>query len=159
MPIELTPSPSPSDTYSTRENDEQAYGPDNLEVYADLNDNGDASEITDRINYAHSVVYQIINSKITGAGLTAPATDANFSQFDLLAYIESELVGAWLYRTRGKNDLGDDVAGKMQARWDEAMALLDSTISSEGLTSGSGRFAGAGAIAIATNTATIPFVI
>jgi hypothetical protein len=124
MPIQLIPIP-PSDTYSADADLDNAYGADNVTAWADLNDNGDATEIAARKAWARGVAYRWINSKLRGASLTAPATAGNFSEYALLADVEAERAGAILYQSRGVNDrqqASGDTDGVMQAHFEHAEA-------------------------------------
>jgi hypothetical protein len=129
MPIVLTPITSdPSTTYGTRAGIEGIYGTTNVSDYADVNDNRDADDIAAQIDRARQHAYDWINSKLRGAGLTAPATVDNFTEFGLLDDIENERAGAWLYFKRGKNDNDPNGAAQMQWHWDNAERELDRII-------------------------------
>jgi hypothetical protein len=127
---EFIPIP-PSDAYSSDADIDNAYGADSVTVWADLNSNGDATEIAARKAWARGVAYRWINSKLRGASLTAPATAGNFSEYALLADVEAERAGAILYQSRGVNDrqqASGDTDGVMQAHFEHAEAELDRLI-------------------------------
>jgi hypothetical protein len=129
--VERTFTAGESDTYSADADLDNAYGPLNVTAWADLNDNTDAGEITARKAWGRGVAYRWVNSKLRGAGLTAPATAGNFSEFDLLADVEAERAGAILYQSRGVNDrqqASGDTDGVMQAHFAHAEAELDRLI-------------------------------
>jgi hypothetical protein len=121
-------------TYGTRAGIEGIYGTTNVSGaggYADVNDNGDAVDIDGQIDRARQHAYDWINSKLRGAGLTAPATADNFTEFGLLDDIENERAGAWLYFKRGKNDNDPNGAAQMQWHWDNAERELDRIIAAD----------------------------
>lgn len=115
-------------TYGTREGIEGIYGTTDVSAYADVNDNQDADDIAAQIDRARRAMYNRINLALAKAGLTAPATSDNFSQFDILADVENELAGVWLYFKRGKNDNDPNGPAQMQWHWDNAMSVLDQAI-------------------------------
>lgn len=126
----FTAGESLTDTYSTRADIEDLYGVDNVSAWADLNNNGDETEIENRIARARTYAYEWINSKLRAAGLTAPSTVDAFDDFGLLNDIEAERAGAWLYLSRGKMDATNDGDGQMQWHWDHAESELDRIIAS-----------------------------
>lgn len=123
----FTTAASPT-TYGTRAGIEGIYGATDVSAYADVNDNQDADDIAAQIDRARRAMYNRINLALAKAGLTAPATSDNFSQFDILADVENELAGVWLYFKRGKNDNDPNGPAQMQWHWDNAMSVLDQAI-------------------------------
>jgi hypothetical protein len=157
---EFIPIPT-SDTYSADADLDNASGDDDVDVYADLNSNGDATEIAARRAWARGKAYRWINSKLRGAGLTAPATAETFSEFELLADIEAERAVAILYFGRGKNQQQspEGMDGAMQVHFDNAEKELDRIISvvTVNATEVSGGIDGIAVIGCPTTRACLPY--
>jgi hypothetical protein len=148
---------SETTTYGTRAGIEGIYGVENVArlCCGGPRRNQDAGDIAEQIDRARQHAYDWINSKLRGAGLTAPATADNFTEFGLLDDIENERAGAWLYFKRGKNDNDPNGAAQMQWHWDNAPeALLDRVIGIAVQSSSSS--AGGLAIAIAIPVTSLP---
>jgi len=88
--------------YCSESDINQVYGGDNVQKWADLNNNEDADEITARINRAITVATNGINDILRGGRYALPITDttAAVALIDLCA----TLAGVWLYESRGVED-------------------------------------------------------
>ena len=88
--------------YASRTDIEQLYGSDNVEKWADLNNNEDSDEITERINRSLTVATNDMNDILRGSRYSIPITDtgAAITLVDLCA----NLAGVWLYESRGVED-------------------------------------------------------
>lgn len=88
---------------------EARFGADNISQWADLNNNQDAVEITDRIDTAISFATQDAWDRLRGGVIvTIPITGVlPFSLTNAIA----GLAGVWLYTNRGINDVDDKGQG------------------------------------------------
>ena len=90
--------------YCIRSDVESAYGPNNVATWADLNNNGEASEITARIAWAIDRASNELNDRLRGGIYNIPFGSAPMTIRDLTA----ELAGVLLYESRGVTDFNPD---------------------------------------------------
>jgi len=84
-------------TYSVRADSEAIFGGRNIAKWADLNNDKDPVEITDRVNWAIQEAYDQINSRLAGCAYTVPFV----STYDpVVVTLSARLTGVLLYDNR-----------------------------------------------------------
>lgn len=90
-------------TYIARADVEAVFGVDNVEKWADLDNDQDATKITNRITDAISFAEGLFEGRLRQGRYALPLTVAG-SGLDFIQSIVSTLAGDWLYRARGLRD-------------------------------------------------------
>ena len=83
--------------YGDRTNVEDVYGVDNVYTWANINGDGDATQIGVRITWALGKAYRRINSRLRNRGFVIPFASP---YPDEIIDIEAELAGFYLYQAR-----------------------------------------------------------
>jgi hypothetical protein len=114
--------------YGSRAGMEGWYGTGNLAAWADLNANGNATEIAAQVENGLTYADNLIDLLAIEAGLTPTLTSAALgtARYNLLVKLANELAGAWCYFNRGELDERQGLDGKMTEH------LLHSEGSAEG---------------------------
>ena len=95
--------------YCSRSDVEDVFGPDNVKKWADLNNNGDETEINDRITRAITVVTNTFNDFWRGGPYELPITESGAAAS--IVHHAACLAGVLLYEWRGIEDF-DEETGK-----------------------------------------------
>jgi len=102
-------------TYCTRADVEATFGVDNVSLYADLDNDADATKILARITLAISVASAEIDDMARGTHYAIPLVNASGSTPTSITNLASHLAGLWLYEARGGVDM--DKQGNLIHRW------------------------------------------
>lgn len=97
--------------YSTRSDIEDVFGVDNVSTWADLDNDENATKITNRIARAIEVADEKVNAALRGGAIAVPVAASSVT----ITNIAAILAGVWLYDARGVVDY-DPVTGKAQHR-------------------------------------------
>ena len=89
--------------YLSRSDVEAVFSVDNVEGWADLNNNDSASEITARINDSLEYAEGAIDTRLEGGPYTVPLS-ATGNSLEVLKTNAAIFAGVWLYQSRGLTD-------------------------------------------------------
>jgi phage gp36-like protein len=89
-----------SGSYCVRADIEAVFGSTNVERWADLNNDGNATEITARIVRAIQIAEAEVNDRLRGGPYSLPFSTVPVAIENLTA----SLAGVWLYESRGVED-------------------------------------------------------
>lgn len=92
-------------SYCDRDDIEAVFGVDNVELYADLDNDDDSGKITARIAQAISVASEEIDDLMRGLHYRLPLATAGGTTPTSIANLAAHLAGLWLYESRGAVDL------------------------------------------------------
>lgn len=90
--------------YSERSNIEDIYGVTNVEKWADLDNDGDATKITNRITAAITRADDELDNRLRESRYVVPFTTAPSA----IEYLSALYAGIWLYSNRGVTDYNAD---------------------------------------------------
>ena len=105
--------------YITQSDIENQFGTYNVKKWSNL-DNSDTSVDTDRVNASIAYAEEYIDNTFRGGPYSLPFSGNNGVP-ELVVDWASKLAGCWLYFSRGRNDLVDEV--------DQMQRIRDETIS------------------------------
>lgn len=91
-------------TYCTRANVEDRYGVDNIAQWADLDNDEDATKITNRITRAIAVVSAEIDDVARISEYVIPLADSAGATPTTIEELAATMCGIWLYEARGTID-------------------------------------------------------
>jgi phage gp36-like protein len=94
--------------YSARADLDTVFGSDNIDEWADLNNNDDAGEITAAVTNAIAVADAYINGRLRGTHYTLDLADASGSTPALVTRLSATLAGITVHDWRGIED-GDNL--------------------------------------------------
>lgn len=94
----------PNDHYCTIENVYQVYGSTNVNMWADMDADGDPAKIAARINLMISLVAADMDTKFRLAHYEVPVVASNGEVPLEVRYLCARLVGPYLYEARGVQD-------------------------------------------------------
>ena len=97
--------------YSTRSDIEDVFGVDEVSKWADLDNDANATKITNRIARAIEVADEKVDAALRGGAIAVPVPGSSV----LITNIAAILAGVWLYDARGVVDF-DPETGKAQHR-------------------------------------------
>lgn len=90
--------------YSERSNIEDIYGVTNVEKWADLDNDGDATKITNRITAAITRADDELDNRLRESRYVVPFTTVPSA----IEYLSALYAGIWLYSNRGVTDYNAD---------------------------------------------------
>ena len=94
-------------TYCTRSDIEDVFGVENTSQYADLDNDENATTITNRITRAIAWASAEIDDFARGAHYTIPLADSSGSTPTTIENLAAVLAGIWLYEARGSKDFSE----------------------------------------------------
>lgn len=94
-------------TYCARADIEAVFGPSNVLIWADLDEDADASNITARITLAISVASEEIDDAVRLMHYTVPLADASQTTPVTITNLAATMAGIWLYEARGSQDFDE----------------------------------------------------
>jgi phage gp36-like protein len=95
-------------SYSTRTNIEDIFGVDNVATWGDMDNDQDATKITNRIARGIAVADAMIDAVLDNTDYTVPLTAQPGKSLALITDIAATLAGCWLYEARGLDDRDDE---------------------------------------------------
>lgn len=95
--------------YIVRADIEAIFGVSNIDVWADLNNNDNAGEITARITAAITRAEAMVDDRLRGGPYTVPFTG---TIPETIKDVTARLAGVWLYESRRIEDAEDDEVGR-----------------------------------------------
>lgn len=101
-------------TYSTSNDLYLAFGQENIEKWADLNNNKAPTEIADRLDWARAQAYDELNSRLAQSPYQFPLAG---TPPIILTRMEAYLAGVLLYESRGVTDVGTDGKAQHTLMW------------------------------------------
>jgi hypothetical protein len=90
--------------YCSRNDIEQKFGVDNVATYADLNNNQNATEISERIDTAIAISSRRIDFMLQGGPYNVPLSFADGNTDLIVVDWAATLAGLWLYNSTGQAD-------------------------------------------------------
>lgn len=106
--------------YCTQSDIEDVFGSTNVAKWADLNNNEESSEITARIARAITFATAAVDGVLRGGVVTVPITG---TPDPLIVDACAKIAGAWLYNSRGMQDI-DEGETKLSMANKEAREML-----------------------------------
>lgn len=108
--------------YCVQADIEKIWGANNVSSatggsWADMDNDGDATKISNRIAQAISHADEIINARLRGTPYKLDLTTAAAATPTLVTQLSAVLAGIWLYDSRGSTDVGDAGVEHAQAFW------------------------------------------
>ena len=78
--------------------------------WADMDNDGDSTKITNRINQAISQADAMIDDRLRNSGYKVPLATAAGGTPTIISMIADSLAGVWLYDPRGAIDVSDETS-------------------------------------------------
>lgn len=91
-------------TYCVNADIDQVFGPTNVTLWADLDNDSNAANILARKDEARNVAYDRINDVIRCTSYTVPLRNQAAAVPGSIKDLEARLAGVWLYEARGCQD-------------------------------------------------------
>ena len=94
--------------YSTEDDLNAIFGPDNIQAWADLDNDDDADKIDARITAAIAVADAQIDDFLRGSHYTVPIANDAGSTPTSITDLSARYAGVWLYESRGVENFDEN---------------------------------------------------